>query len=54
MYIIVFVDSAKLGGAVVSLKGREFLQRDLHRPESWAITNHMKLHKSNCQILHLG
>lgn len=54
MYIIIFVDSAKLGGAVDSLKEREFLQRDCHRPESSATTNHMKFHKSNCQILHLG
>lgn len=54
MYIIIFADSAKVGGAVNSLKGREFLQRDMHRPESWAIITHMKFHKSKCQILHLG
>lgn len=54
MYIIICVNSAKVGGAVDSLKGREFLQRDLHRLESWAVTSHAKFHKSNCQILHLG
>ena len=41
----------KLEGAVDSLKGRKALQRDLDRPESWAITNHMKFNK--CHILHL-
>lgn len=54
MYIIIFADSAEVGGAVNSLKGREFLQRDLHRPKSWAIINHMKFHKRKCQILPLG
>jgi len=34
------------GGAVDSFKGIEALQSDLHRLESWNITNYMKLNKS--------
>ncbi|KAK4823659.1 LOW QUALITY PROTEIN: hypothetical protein QYF61_005011 [Mycteria americana] len=41
-------------GAVDSLEGREALQSDLGRLESWTITSCMKFNKSKCQILHLG
>jgi len=49
-----FSDNTEHGGAVDSLEGREALQRDLGRPESWAIPNCMKFSKSKCWILHQG
>jgi len=39
---------------VDSLEGREALQRDLNRLESWDIISHVKFNKSKCCILHLG
>jgi len=36
------------------LKGREDLQRDMDRLESWTITSHKKMNKKKYQILHLG
>lgn len=57
MYIK-FAAYMKTGGAVDSLSGREASQRDPDRlqgdPETWAITNRMKLDRSKCYILHLG
>jgi len=53
MYIK-FADNTQLRGAVDSLKGREALQRDLDRLESWVITNCIKFNKSKHRFLHLG
>ncbi|KAK4826970.1 hypothetical protein QYF61_012911 [Mycteria americana] len=49
-----FASDTKLGAAMDSLEGREVLQRDLDKLESWAIINHMKFKKSKRWILHLG
>ena len=37
-----------------SVEGREALERELGRLESWAIANHVKFNKSKSWILHLG
>jgi len=47
-------DNTELGRAVDSLKGREALQRDLERLESWAFPSQMKFNKNKSRILHLG
>lgn len=52
MYIK-FAYDTKLG-VVGFLKGREALQRDLNKLESWAITNCIKFNMSKCQILDQG
>lgn len=48
------VNDTKLGGAVDCLEGREALQRDLDKVESWAICNNMTFSKSKCQIPYLA
>ena len=45
---LMFADDTTLGGAMDSLEGREVLQRDLDRLQSWAITNPLKFNKSMC------
>lgn len=51
-----FAVGIKLGRTVDLLEGRKAVQRDLERPDQWAVGNGMRFSKAKCrgQVLYLG
>ena len=49
-----FGEDKKLGGLADMPEGCAAIQRDLDRPEKWAVRSLMKFNKRKCKDLHLG
>ncbi|GAB0187007.1 mitochondrial enolase superfamily member 1 [Grus japonensis] len=49
-----FANNTKLRGVVNMLEGRDAIQGDLDRLETWACANRMKFNKAKCKVLHVG
>ncbi|KAJ7416689.1 rna-directed dna polymerase from mobile element jockey-like [Pitangus sulphuratus] len=49
-----FANDIKLQGAIDTMEGRDAIQGELDRLESWAYVYSMKFNKSRCKVLHLS
>ena len=49
-----FANETKLSGTVDTLEGRDDIQRNLNKLESWAHVNLRKFNIAKCEVLHLG
>ncbi|PKU42337.1 rna-directed dna polymerase from mobile element jockey- hypothetical protein [Limosa lapponica baueri] len=49
-----FANDTKLQGAVNTLEGRDAIQRDLGRLETWACANLTRFNKAKCKVPHVG
>ena len=45
-----FTDNTKLSGAVATLEGRDAIQRDLGRLETWVCAHLVRLNKAKCKV----
>ncbi|PKU38369.1 rna-directed dna polymerase from mobile element jockey-like [Limosa lapponica baueri] len=49
-----FSDDTKLRGAVISLEGRDDIQKNIKRLGEWAHGNFMKVNKAKLKVLNVG